>query len=291
MTPLLDLLTRATHAMWSLLPQSVLALDRVRFHHTRTPQTYQEMFVTLGLYTGSVVVLTTVVDLAVCRPLTRWWMRRQTRETPPKRAVKKTGWFLLHSIFNTMIIGVSYREAWEAFRDPARGGYSPSHWSGTHPASLFGAIAIGGFHTHHLIAYRDSLTSEDVIHHLTNAGAVVIIGALCPWGRFTALSNTAMCGFPGAVNYALLWAQASKRKQKSVNRVMNIVVRYPVQLLSVYAVFLAHASGNAPRVDAPMAAMMVLGMTAHTINALYYADLVVGNYHVDRERARLPQRE
>jgi hypothetical protein len=33
-------------------------------------------------------------------------------------------------------------------------------------------------------------------------------------------------------------------------------------------------------VNAPTAIVMVVGMLAHTLNALYYADLVVGNYHV-----------
>jgi hypothetical protein len=54
-----------------------------------------------------------------------------------------------------------------------------------------------------------------------------VIGVLCPWGRFTSLSNFAMCGFPGGVNYFLLWLGTGRRRQKAINRVMNIVFGTP----------------------------------------------------------------
>jgi hypothetical protein len=269
MTLVLTVITARTHAFWSgILPPSVLALDRVRFHHTHTPQTYRELAVTLGLYAGSVFVFTTMMDLVVCRPLTRWWLRRCTRQSPSDRAVKKTGWYLLHAIFNCMLVGVSYREAWEAFRDPARGGYTPSHWRGSHPASLFSAAAISAFVWHRLISRSDVIGAPEAVKLLTGGGAVAMIGTFCPWGRFFALSNMSISGPPGAVYSALVWAQVPQATRKRVNRIMNLVVRYPVQLLSAYAAFVAHASGNAPVVDTPTATMMILGMTARTLDAL-----------------------
>jgi hypothetical protein len=118
-------------------------------------------------------VLATAADVAVCRPLTRWWLQRNAApgSAPPShRTVKKTGWFLLHSCFICLVVASSYDEAWAAFLNPVRNGYLPANGWGTNPGSLFGAIAIGGFHLHHLITYRELLTTEDVVHHLPTPG-------------------------------------------------------------------------------------------------------------------------
>lgn len=282
----LDMIARGTNGLARLLlPGWVAANDRVFHATTTTDQTFSQLATTLALYGTSVFGLCAVVDIVLVRPLTRWNLKRVTGKTPDAATVKKTGWFLLHTVFNSLIVGVSVSEAWSVFRNPIENGFSPRGWWGTHPASLFGAIAIGGFHMHHLAAYTDSTTTEDVVHHLTNAGAVVVIGALAPWGRFTALSNLAMCGVPGAINYYMLWAQTPKGPQKAINRLLNIALRYPVQLFSIYGLTMAALNGSQPRVHPVTAALMVAGAGAHTLNALYYADLVVGNYHVTQSRA------
>jgi hypothetical protein len=270
-SPVLTVITAKTHAFWSgILPPSVLALDRVRFHHTHTPQTYRELAVTLGLYAGSVFVFTTMMDLVVCRPLTRWWLRRCTGQLPSDRAVKKTGWYLLHAVFNCMLVGVSYREAWGALQDTTRG------W-GSHPASLFSAAAMSAFYLHHVIIYRQLIHRTEAVRDLTTAAAAAFVGTFCPWGRFFSLCNMTFCGVPRAVKYALLWAQASKATQKRVNRNMNLISCYPAVLLSASATVLAHLSGNAPAVDTSTAAMMVLNLAARTLDSLYYVEEIDGS--------------
>lgn len=271
-----------------LLPSWMAAADPVWHHDTSSRQSYEALGAALAIYALYVFVLVTVVDVVVVHPLT-YVALRCTKHPKSYRASRKTAWLLLHALFNTLVTVVSLQEAWAVFCSPVGEGYKPAKWWGTNPGSLFGAIAIGAFHMHHFVFF--SVTLEDVVHHLINAGVVVVIGALCPWGKFTALSNFAMCGVPGGLNYYVLWLRGlnavSRMAQKRFNRPMNIVLRYPIQLITVYGLAVAWFDGTVmPDMHPVTAVAMVLGITAHTLNALYYADQVVGNFWLELEASR-----
>ena len=218
-----------------VLPGWMAAHDRVYHHHTNTDFSYDDLWATLAIYYCAVFVWVIVADMLIARPLTFLAFKLARK---PTKDYKKTAWFFLHGMFNTLIVLSSWDEALAVFRAPNEAGFQPAQWWGTHPGSLFGAIAIGAFHLHHFAFYDFSF--EDIVHHLVNAGAVVIVGALCPWGRYTALSNFAMCGFPGGANYYALWAAklgwVGRMPQKRFNRFLNIVVRYPIQILSARSI-------------------------------------------------------
>jgi hypothetical protein len=95
-----------------------------------------------------------------------------------------------------------------------------------------------------------------------------------------------MCGIPGGVNYFALWLRKGELMgnlaQKKLNRAMNMVLRYPIQLISAYIIYINVVSDRFPLTSWPVFVSMVFGAIAHTGNSLYYADQVVGNYHVFR---------
>ena len=128
------------------------------------------------------------------------------------------------------------------------------------------------------------LTTEDVIHHVINTGVVVVIGALCPWGRLLCLANWSMCGFGGMTNYMFLFLYkkgvVSKATEKYWNRWQNILLRYPIMTLVFYLAMVHIYQGNINVLDNPVTVgFMVLAASLHWLNSLYYADKVVGNYH------------
>ena len=284
------------HSNWFcslFLPEAVTSADRVYHHHTATPQQRGELWATLLIYYTSTFVWVTLLDLLICRPLTVAMIYLLGRNRDMLKGYHKVSWFLLHAVFNAVIVAVSWQEAWAVLTEPQAKGFDPPRWWGIHPQSLYGAIAIGAFHLHHFAFYTTS--TEDVVHHLVNAGAVVLIGALCPWGRFTALSNMAMCGIPGGLNYFALWMQKlglmSRMRQKTLNRALNIIIRYPIQLLSHYLVALSVYAGRLPELSWPVTVLMTLGSFANSLNALYYGDAVVGNFHVELAREKERRRQ
>ena len=291
---LLYSIVKHSNAFCSLfLPEAITARDRVYHHHTRTPQARDELWATLLIYYVSTFVCVTLLDFLFARPLTVVLMKLLKMPVDTIRDHKKVSWFLLHAIFNVVIIAVSWEEAWAVLTEPQAKGFDPAGWWGIHPQSLYGAIAIGAFHAHHFAFY--TTTTEDIVHHFVNAGAVVLIGAMCPWGRFTALSNLAMCGVPGGANYFALWLHKlkllSRMRQKRFNRFLNICVRYPIQLLSHYLVALSVYAGRAPEVSWVVCALMFFGSCANSANALYYGDAVVGNFHIEMQREQERRRQ
>ena len=260
------------------MPAHILSSDVIMYHTTNAPQTTEQLTATLAIYFLAVFAVTSAVDLLVCRPLTYL--------LAGKGNTRKYSWFLLHALFNTIITLVCLEDGYHALVSPTTMAWGPNGWYGTYPSGLFGAIAIGAFHVHHFVFYP--VTKEDVIHHCVNAGAVVIAGVYLPWGRTSSLSNIPMCGIPGGINYFALWLQkttgaVSADVQKLENRIMNIMLRLPGQILANYIILLGVVgSVSAPPLGAVTSALMIVGAALHSLNALHYADQVVGNYHVSR---------
>jgi len=307
-------------ASW-YLPKWIIARDCVRFPDTRKPQTLGDLACTFAIHSTSVFAVVSAVHFLVARKITRVLMRvyakdkgkekvggkghdgeksldnekiqekvkehdtdKEKKEAPHEPVVKKYSWFLLHAMFNTLVTAAGISDAIKAFLAPGPSAWGT--WYGMHPGGLFGGIAIGAFHVHHMVFHSVSL--EDIIHHTVNAGGVVLIGTFCPWGRMTALSNMAMCGIPGGLNYFVLWFQKvthkiTTRQQKHVNRYLNICVRLPIQLICMYHITVAifgDGSIQFPATTVLTKGLMLVGGVLHTLNALYYADQVVGNFHI-----------
>lgn len=214
----------------------------------------------------------------------------------PKTAAKSTdprkvSWFLLHALFNGVIAATCNSESLEVLSNPVHGVFPKAPdgkgWVGASPGGLMGAIMIAGFHFQHTIFYRDLLTTEDMIHHFVNATAVVVVGMYCPWGNLTSLSNSVMCAYPGGIIYLALYLQKlgfmTRFGYKKVGRAFNMLMRFPVQALVFYIGMMHILKDHGVRPDASLLTtfFMLLGGSAHTINAAYYCDQVVGSYYLE----------
>merc|ERR1711916_331415 len=103
-----------------------------------------------------------------------------------------------------------------------------------------------------------------------------------------------MCGLPGGIDYFLLALVKLKLiaslTEKRINVLLNLVIRWPFQLLSMYVIFLNFAIGNFSSVPWQLQSLMILAIVSHGFNAVYYARKVTGNYFIkmqaiDKEKA------
>lgn len=190
-----------------------------------------------------------------------------------------TRYFALHVIFNCWVIYVVWPDAVEALANPVTS-MTEHHW--VHSAVL-STGGISGFHIYHLLLFTN-LTTEDVWHHVVSCMIVPLVAIFCPFGRVVSLSNLGMCGIPGGIDYALLvlvkMRVLNTMTEKRINRYLNLVLRWPLQLITTYLIGLSWCRGGLGHINPIVLAFMFLADVVHCFNAVYYADKVVGNYWV-----------
>ena len=278
---------KATHRFWTvvgILPQEIEVQDRLYYHTTTRYQTAAENAWTGLMYGVTIFISLIAADFLITRPVT--WLMLTACGKRNTTNVKKCSWLLLHSLFNAFIMIVSWTEAWVSFLYPTTHMIEPPRWYGVHPGALLGTIAIGAFHMHHVIFFN--LTLDDVRHHLGTA-LVVTVGVCCPWNKSLSLANMAMCAIPGGLNYLNMWLRkmdiVSTSTQKFINRWLNIAMRYPLTLCSLYHFIINVSEQRAPDIDQVTFMFMCMCMFTQYINTLYYADQVVGNFWIYRQRS------
>ena len=157
---------------------------------------------------------------------------------------------------------------------------------------------ITGFHLYHMIAFQ-GISAEDWIHHLVSCVFVPAIGIGCPFGRAVSLSNLGMCGIPGGIDYALLagvkMGVVPRLVEKKVNSMLNLLLRWPIMLVTAYLFAVGWHNGTLAGASARGAlpwvrGLMALGVLLHTANAAYYAQKVIGNFHVTASAEREARR-
>ena len=205
-----------------------------------------------------------------------------TKKTPAD--ARKVSWFLLHALFNAVVSVTSWHEAMFLLRDPANNAYNPPSFFGSAPGGLFGCIAVGAFHMHHFVFYWDLLSRADILHHAISAGVIVALGCFSPWNNVLSLTNLSLCGIPGGLIYFVLWLQklgfASRVQYKNFNRWMNMLLRYPGQLMVFYTSLVPQPNHPAANFSATRIVMFLTNL-CHTANAFYYCDQVVGTYYLE----------
>ncbi len=191
---------------------------------------------------------------------------------------EKARFFFLHVIFNAWVTSVVYKDAFDSLANPTdaltpRYAFSP----------IVTTAGIAGFHTYHMLFYKN-LTTEDLVHHIVSCLIVPAIGILCPYGKVVTIVNLGMCGVPGGIDYFLLtlvkYEVMDKLTEKRINRWLNLVLRWPLMLLSVYLIMVGFGQGKFSDLSGYVQFLIVLGGALHSLNAVYYCDKVVGNYHV-----------
>jgi len=195
----------------------------------------------------------------------------------------KARWFALHVIANVWISILCLPDLWYLASNPieALTQTSVNHW----PTSLVFSV-----HVYHMCFFRN-LQWIDWLHHIL----MVVIGApMLITGEVGPLMNFNhffMCGVPGGVDYAMLFAVKhgwmEPLQEKHYNLAINVWVRAPALVATaVLALIQVHVqSGVVPWVSTVRVLLMVLAVW----NGLFFMERVVGNYHVCAYKARLEQ--
>jgi hypothetical protein len=195
---------------------------------------------------------------------------------------KNARFFVLHVIFNTWVTSVVYNDAVDALMNPVNA--TQPFWP---YSTIVTTAGIAGFHLYHLMFFV-GLSTEDLVHHCVSCIIVPVMGILCPYGRIVAVVNLGMCGVPGGIDYFLLvmvkYKLIDKLTEKYINRWLNLVIRWPLMLLSIYLIFVAFVNSKFIEHSLTVRAFVVLGGFLHSANAIYYCDKVVGNYHINAVR-------
>ena len=79
--------------------------------------------------------------------------------------------------------------------------------------------------------------------------------------------------------------------QKRISALMNLLLRWPLMLLSSYMFFVGWTNGTLDTVVPNnllwMPFIMLIGVVLHTANAAYYAHKVIGNYQITQYLSEL----
>lgn len=133
------------------------------------------------------------------------------------------------------------------------------------------------------------------VNHIISVGFIGALAVVTPWGRGINAVNFFICGLPGLIDYALLFALKAglltdRLLEKRINRWLNIGVRFPGLLLVLYTGLVAKWNDGPGAADfswVPILTTFVL----HGANGLYYAERTVANYGYTLAKAeRQPQK-
>lgn len=192
----------------------------------------------------------------------------------------KARWFGLHTIANLWISALCLPDCWFLVSDPitALTTRSCNHW----PTALVFSV-----HVYHVAFFRN-LYFIDWLHHILMVvvGAPLLItGEMGPLMNF---NNFFMCGLPGGLDYAMLYAVKhawmSPLHEKRLNRVINVWFRAPplVGVSVMVYIQLYLQTGVSVWVKGIRVFLICLGAW----NGLFFMERVVGNYHVSAHKAR-----
>ena len=91
-----------------------------------------------------------------------------------------------------------------------------------------------------------------------------------------------MCGIPGGIDYFLLFLVKyniiNKMTEKNLNRWLNLIIRWPIMFMTSYIFMINLHKLN---INLIQLNFMIFGMLLHLLNAIYYCEKVIGNYHVN----------
>jgi hypothetical protein len=220
-------------------------------------------------------------------------------------AQPKARYFFLHVVFNSWLTLTVWSSALTALSNPEKallGDNNPTPssniWTlqytqgiGYTDSQVSTTAGIASFHLYHAVFFT-GISKEDWIHHIVSCLIVPLIGINVPFGRVVDVSNLGMCGIPGGVDYFLLALQKSgtnapsRLLQKQISALMNLLIRWPLMLISSYMFLIGWINGSLHQVSPHWFVpwIMLVAVVLHTSNAAYYAHKVIGNYHVVKFR-------
>jgi hypothetical protein len=191
-------------------------------------------------------------------------------------------YYLLHSIFNLYIMSVTYTDAIEFYMNPI---LDTSFYA---ESAISSSSAIIGFHLYHYIS--EALDLETKIHHIITVFISGGITLFYPAGIGVAAINCIMCGLPGGIDYILLvlykYELIDKLTEKYWNRWLNLLIRMPGMLLATWY-YILHLINDSLDIYDHLG--IIIGSLVMSINAIYYCNKTVGNYHIHYYRSQIAQ--
>jgi hypothetical protein len=193
-----------------------------------------------------------------------------------KKTIKENAqYFLLHVCLNSYIVYMTSGEALEFFTSPL------IDFSVYTESSVKSASVCIGFHMYHY--FTATLDFETKVHHIVTVFMTGSTALLIPSGTTTSAINFIMCGLPGGIDYILLvlfkYGVINTLLEKNINRWLNLLIRMPGMMLVFWYIFLNLYSGNIIWYDY---ILMITSSLIMTVNAIYYCNKTVGNFHVRR---------
>lgn len=198
----------------------------------------------------------------------------------------KARYFALHVIANSWIAVLCLPDMYLILTDPVHTlsqRVSPNHW----PTSLVFSI-----HVYHMLFFRN-LQWIDWLHHIL----MVVIGApLLITGELGPLMNFNhffMCGVPGGLDYAMLFAVKhgwmKPLQEKAYNSAVNVWIREPALICTATLGFIQiHLQ---PSMFGWLSIIRAFLMLLCCWNGLFFMERVVGNYHVCAYKEKQEKRE
>lgn len=192
-------------------------------------------------------------------------------------------YFALHVICNAWISLLCLPDLLYVVSDPVNAlkqRETVNHW----PSCLVFSI-----HLYHMLFFKN-LQWIDWLHHIL----MVVIGAPLlvagEMGHLMNFNHFFMCGVPGGLDYAMLFAVKhgwmDPLDEKKFNSAINVWVREPALVVTAaYGYLQIHLQGQS--FSGWVTAIRVFLCLLATWNGLFFMERVVGNYHVCNYKAKL----
>ena len=191
----------------------------------------------------------------------------------------KGRWFNVHAIGNLIVSLSSLRAVVAALNDPINA-LNTSMWkvgTVTSVTSVLPVCMINAIHLYHMLAFSN-LTPQDYFHHLL---FIPCIGVPCQIfssraGVLGSYSCFFLSGFPGGVDYFLLFLMKNKYiekiKEKQWNVFLNKWIRNPFILFSSFMQYIGYRYGFFDN------KIILLTMVLTAYNCIHYNAQSVENY-------------
>lgn len=215
----------------------------------------------------------------ICGSLAFFGCLHQIYQSHFKFEKKQTMWYLIHFSGNAIIVISTAYDMVFSFLHPLS---SADHLTDYHSYSCFSSYPIYlmvALHLFHIIYYYHDLVTLDWIHHGLNCG---IIGGLCISYLQCRLSNHGlffMCGLPGGIDYALLFANdlgyINRITEKKINTYLNMYIRLPGIISNCLIAVFCYLYVPNLHISFSIGLIIILG---NYWNAVFFAQRVVQNY-------------
>lgn len=135
-------------------------------------------------------------------------------------------------------------------------------------------------HFYHIIVYYNKFTFDDWLHHIIMVFFALPLGSYLKCGPIMGHSLFFLTGFPGGINYLLLFLQRNKllekQTQKYYNYYLNLLIRQPGCIAVSVIALLGMINFNYTLLDRIFISYII---ASHYWNGIYFMEQVLRNYN------------